>query len=110
MNKIITSVFVIFFFLAGIGIGGYFGVALGTSPSVGQVWAGAKEMQGAITYIDQQKVNEARSLLCNSIKARVLIMDVTQPIKSEVSSGQIEELEKYVFNKEDIKKLRAVCI
>ena len=109
-SKIIFSIFILVVFLSGIGIGMYSGLAVGAAPSVSQLWAGAKEMQAAISYIDQQKPEKARSLLCNSIKTRVVIMDFVQPIKSEISSGQIKELEKYLFNSKDKEKLNAVCI
>ena len=109
-SKIIFSIFVLFVFLSGAAVGMYGGIAVGASPSVSQLWAGAKEMQAAISYIDQQKTDKARSLLCNSIKTRVEIMDFVQPIKSEVSSGQIKELEKYVFSIKDKQELSAVCI
>lgn len=111
-SKIIFSIFVLLVFLSGVGIGIYGGIAVGASPSVSQLWAGAKEMQAAISYIDQQKSDKARSLLCNSIKTRVVIMDFAQPIKTNVSSNQVEELENYVFGliAEDKEELSAICI
>lgn len=109
-SKIVFSIFVLIVFLSGLGIGLYGGVAVGASPSVSQLWAGAKEMQAAISYIDQQKIDKARSLLCNSIKARVVIMDSVQPIKSEIFSNQIQKLEKYVFNQKDKQVLNKVCV
>lgn len=111
-SKVLFSIFVLLVFLSGIGIGIYGGLAVSSSPSVSQIWAGAKEMQGAISYIDQQKPNKARSLLCNSIKTRVVIMDFAQPIKTNVSSNQVEELKNYVFGEieKDKKELSALCI
>jgi hypothetical protein len=111
-SKIIFSIFVLLVFLSGIGVGMYGGLAAGASPSVSQLWAGAKEMQGAISYIDQQKPDKARSLLCNSIKTRVVIMDFAQPIKTNVSSNQVDELENYVFGEieKNKKELSALCI
>lgn len=87
-------------------------MTVGASPSVSQLWAGAKEMQAAISLIDKQEINKARSLLCNSIKTRVVIMDFAQPIKSETSSKQLEDVESYVFGqiKKDRAELSAVCI
>ncbi len=111
-SKIIFSTFILLVFLSGAGVGVYVGGTVVASPLVYQVWAGAKEMQGAISYIDQQKSDKARSLLCNSIKARIVIMDFAQPIKTNASSNQVEELENYVFGQiaKDKKELSAICI
>ncbi|GHE85476.1 hypothetical protein [Thalassotalea profundi] len=110
-SKIIFSIFILFIFILGLAIGLYGGVKVGASRSVTELWAGAKIMQGAISYIDQQKPDKARSLLCNSIKTRVEIMDFVQPIKSRESSNEIEELEHYVFGliEEDKSILTATC-
>lgn len=111
-SKIIFSIFVLLVFLSGIGVGMYGGLAVGASPSVSQLWAGAKEMQAAISLIDKQEVSKARSLLCNSIKTRVVIMDFAQPIKNNTSSSQLQDVEDYVFGqmKKDKSELSAVCI
>jgi hypothetical protein len=111
-SKIIFSIFVLLIFLSGIGLGMYGGLAVGASPSVYQLWAGAKEMQAAISLIDKKEVKKARSLLCNSIKTRVVIMDFAQPIKTKTSSTQLEEVEDYVFGqiKKDKSELSEICI
>jgi hypothetical protein len=109
-SKIVYSIFILFVFLSGLGLGVYGGISLGTSPASYQLWAGAKEMQGAISYIDQRKVDKARSLLCNSIKSRLVIMDLTHPIKSGSFVSNFKELEKYVYNPKDKQELTAVCI
>jgi len=111
-SKIIFSIFILFVFFSGIGVGMYGGISVGASPSVSQLWAGAKEMQAAITFIDKQEVDKARSLLCNSIKTRVVIMDFAQPIKTKISSNQLEDVEGYVFGqiKKDKSGLSAICI
>jgi hypothetical protein len=111
-SRIIFSIFILLIFLTGLGVGIYGGIAVGASPSVSQLWAGAKEMQAAISLIDKQEADKARSLLCNSIKTRIVIMDFAQPIKSSTSSNQIEELESYVFGQieKDKKEFSAICI
>lgn len=111
-SKIVFSIFILVVFLSGIGVGMYGGLTVGASSSVSQLWAGAKEMQAAISLIDKQEIKKARSLLCNSIKTRVVIMDIAQPIKNNTSSSQLDDVKDYVFGqiKKDRAQLSAICI
>ncbi|MDP2560917.1 hypothetical protein [Psychrobium sp. 1_MG-2023] len=111
-SKIIFSIFIVIVFLSGLGVGLYGGMAAGVVPSVGQLWAGAKEMQGAIYLIDKQESNKARELLCNSIKTRLIIMDMAKPLQTEASSRQVQELEAYTYGsvKKGKAELNALCI
>ena len=111
-SKIIFSIFIILIFISGLGIGIYGGMAAGAGPSVGQLWAGAKEMQVAISLIDNQESNKARNVLCNSIKTRLIIMGVAKPLQTEAASRQVQELEEYVYSnvKNDAAELSALCI
>ncbi|GAA6204713.1 MULTISPECIES: hypothetical protein, partial [Thalassotalea] len=111
-SKIIFSLFIIFIFLSGLTAGFLGGILNAASPVIGQVWAGAKEMQAAISLIDKNELSRARDLLCNSIQTRLVIMDQLQPVKSETTSNIHKVLEGYLY--EDIKKdkpeFRATCI
>jgi len=110
-SKIVFSTYILLVFIFGLGSGLYLGLSVGTSPTVYQLWAGAKEMQGAISYLDKQQYDKARALLCNSISTRVEIITYTQPVQTEYMSAQTQELEKYVYNslKTDKKELGAIC-
>ena len=111
-SKIIFSIFIVLIFLSGLGLGLYGGMAAGAAPSVGQLWAGAKEMQGAISLIDKEEPNKARDLLCNSIKTRLIIMELAKPLQTEAASRQVQELEEYVYSNvtKDKTYLSKLCI
>ena len=96
-SKIILSLFTLLIFLAGLGSGMYFGIAAGTAPAVGQLWAGAKEMQAAIILIDKNMPQKAKTLLCSSIKTRIVIMDLSKPLQGEIIVRQTQELEQFVY-------------
>lgn len=110
-SKIIFSLFFLFIFLAGL-TAGFFGAILhSASPVIGQVWAGAKEMQAAISLIDKNELSKARTLLCNSIQTRLVIIEQLQPIKNEATFNAHEELNGYLYQSiiRDKPELRATC-
>jgi len=111
-SKIIFSLFVLMVFLSGLVAGFYGGILNAASPVIGQLWAGAKEMQAAISLIDKNELIKARNLLCSSIQTRLVIMDELQPIKSKMVSNSQKELESYLYKniKKDRAEFSATCI
>jgi len=111
-SKIVFSIYILLVFIFGLGSGLYLGFSVGISPQVYQLWAGANEMQAAISYIDRQENNKARALLCNSIKTRVEIINQVQLVQTDVMSHQVQELEKYVYDNLEVDKeeLKVTCI
>ena len=110
-SKIIFSIFTLLIFISGFGIGIYGGMSVVGSPTIGQLWAGAKEMQAAISFIDNQEPTKARNVLCNSIKTRLIIIGMTKPLQIEADSRQVQELEDYVYGnvKSDEPELSSLC-
>lgn len=51
-SKILFALFALAIFCSGVATGAYFGVSAGASPAIGQLWAGAKEMQAIVETID----------------------------------------------------------
>ena len=54
-------------------------------------------MQAAITLIDKNMPQEAKSLLCSSIKTRLVIMDLSKPLQGQIVDRQTQELEQFVY-------------
>ncbi|MDN3652524.1 hypothetical protein QWY77_07065 [Thalassotalea ponticola] len=110
-SKILFSLFTLVIFVAGTLFGGYAGIAASNAPSVGQLWAGAKEMQAAIGLIDANEPNKARSLLCNSIKTRLVIMEMSEPLLNDGVKAQSKELEYVAVNvAKTPDEMRGICI
>jgi len=111
-SKIVFSLFTLCIFVIGFFSGSYIGIAFSATPAVNQIWAGAKEMQAAISLINQNEVDEAKSLLCNSIKTRIVIMNMAKPVQTSVTDRQLQELEESTYQKTDKDKqeLTAICI
>ena len=111
-SKIVFSLFTLCVFVAGFFSGSYMGLASSATPAVNQIWAGAKEMQAAITYINQDEVDKAKTLLCNSIKTRIVIMNMAKPAQTAIADRQLQELEESTYQRinKDKPGLAAICI
>jgi len=111
-SKILFSLFTLIIFCSGLGIGAYFGVAAGSTPSVGQLWAGAKEMQAIVESINNENYHKAKQLACMSIETRVTIMDFANPFGSKVIDSQTREVEESIFSEatKNTTELSNVCL
>jgi len=110
-SKMLFSLFVLLIFVIGALFGGSITLSSIYAPSVGQVWAGAKEMQGAILLIDDDKPDKAKELLCNSIRSRLVIMEMTEPFLNKGLKEQASELEHLTNSiKRAPKEFGGVCI
>lgn len=111
-SKILFALFTLAIFCSGVTAGAYFGVSAGASPAIGQLWAGAKEMQAIVETIDNGDFEKAKALACMSIETRIVIMDATKPFGSETIDRQTREVEEYVFSNvnKDKKTLGELCL
>jgi len=111
-SKILFSLFILVVFCSGVATGAYLGVSAGASPAIGQLWAGAKEMQAIVSLIDKAEHEKAKQLACMSIGNRVTIMNYAKPFSSETIDRQTKELEESVFKKieQDKKALGKLCL
>lgn len=111
-SKIVFSLFTLCVFVVGFSSGSYIGIASSAIPAVNQIWAGAKEMQGAITLINRGEIDKAKTLLCNSINTRIVIMNMAKPVQTAVADRQLQELEESTYQRinKDMPELEAICI
>ncbi|AWB57959.1 hypothetical protein [Colwellia sp. Arc7-D] len=111
-STIIFSLFTLSIFVGGFFTGSYIGIAAGATPAVNQIWAGAKEMQAAIILINENDVDKAKTLLCNSIKTRLVIMNMAKPAQTTIADRQLQELEESTYQRinKDKRALAEICI
>ena len=109
-STIIFSLFTLSIFVGGFFSGSYIGIAAGATPAVNQIWAGAKEMQAAIILINEN--DKAKTLLCNSIKTRLVIMNMAKPAQTTIADRQLQELEESTYQRinKDKRALAEICI
>lgn len=90
-SKLLFALFTVVISLLSLFAGFVAGTSNIAGSNVSQLYYGALELQAIQHYIDTQRYEEAKKLICNSLKARVNIMNLAKPMMSSRKSDEIDQ-------------------
>lgn len=90
-SKLLFALFTVVISLLSLFAGFVAGTSNIAGSNVSQLYYGALELQAIQHYIDTQRYEKARELICSSLKARVNILNLAKPMMSSRKSDEIDQ-------------------
>ncbi|MBS3797660.1 MULTISPECIES: hypothetical protein [unclassified Pseudoalteromonas] len=112
-SKIILSLFVLVVFLAGLVSGFYAGMVGASASMSAELYAGGQTMRAALFSLEKNDIEKAKATLCNSIKTRINILELSSPTLSDQQLSEVSALKQHWLHNnidKNLGKFREVCI
>ncbi|QSX34427.1 hypothetical protein JYB87_04025 [Shewanella avicenniae] len=84
-------------FISGFFAGAYFMFAGGNLSLSSQLYAGGMEMVAVLRSLDKNEQSRAKSILCNSINTRLVIISTANQLLNERQRAEVDSLKAEAF-------------
>ena len=97
-NSIILAILGVAIFVIGLLAGASLGIASGANSNSTELYNSALQLSATYQLIENGEIGKAKEFICDAVKARIQLLDISQVLVKEQRAVEIENLKRNLVN------------